>query len=177
MSGIIQVLNNFSLPQGTIINAFFYLISGLTCVLAFLVVASRNVFHSVICFALCLIGVAGIYLYLDAEFLAMAQILIYVGAIATLFVFAVMLTEKVKRSPVRNRYILIPAAVSLVFLLLLVNIINKVPWKVGAANTSPLSLTQLGKLLMSTYDLPFEVISAIILVALVGVVVIGRTKK
>jgi len=163
--------------QGTIIKSVFYLLSGLTCVFAFLVVASRNVFHSVISFALCLIGVAGIYLYLDAEFLAMAQILIYVGAIATLFVFAVMLTEKVKMPPERNRYILISAVVSLAFLMLLVNIIKKAPWKVSAALQLPLSLTQLGKLLMSTYVLPFEVVSVILLAALVGVVVVGKAQK
>lgn len=176
-SGIIQTLNSLSLPQGAIVKAVFYLLSGLTCVFAFLVVASRNVFHSVICFALCLIGVAGIYLYLDAEFLAMAQILVYVGAIAALFVFAVMLTGKVKRPAERNFSVLIPSVVSLVFLLILVNIIKEAPWKVNAAVTPPLSLIQLGKLLMSTYALPFEVVSIILLAALVGAVVIGKGKK
>lgn len=165
------------LTQGTVTKAVFYLLSGLTCVFAFWVVVSRNVFHSVICFAFCLIGIAGIYLYLDAEFLAMAQILIYVGAIATLFVFAVMLTEKVKRPPEKNRLFLVPAIIVLAFLLLLVNIIKKSPWKASAGVTAPLSLGQLGKLLMSTYSLPFEVISIILLVALVGAVVIGRAHK
>lgn len=177
LNGIIRLLNNFGLPQALVIETVFYLLAGLTCVFAFLVVASRNVFHSVIYFSLCLIGVAGIYLYLDAEFLAMAQILIYVGAIATLFVFAIMLTEKVKRPPEGKRYILVSGTVSLTFLLVLVNIIKKNPWKAGMGPEAPLSLAGLGELLMSTYALPFEVISVVILIALVGAVVIGKVKK
>lgn len=167
------------MPQGFIINATFYSIAGLTCLFALLVVISRNVFHSAIFLALTLIGVAGVYLYLDAEFLAVIQVLIYVGAIITLFIFAIMLTAKIQDLAIRqtNQQALISATVAVAILFLFINIIKLNPWKISLSKSEPLSLAQLGEYLMSDYALPFEVISLILLAALVGAIVIGRVNK
>lgn len=179
MSGLIQLLNNFGLPQEFIIKATFYSLASLTCLFALFVVTSRNVFHSAIFLALTLIGVAGVYLYLDAEFLAVIQVLIYVGAIITLFIFAIMLTSKIQDLAIRqtNQQVVISAMVALAMLFLFINIIKMNAWKITFLRPGPLSLIQLGKSLMSTYALPFEVISLILLAALVGAIVIGKVKK
>ncbi len=183
MSGLIQTLNNilhaFGLPQEFIISASFYLIAALTVVFAFLVVTSKNIFHSAVFLALTLIGVAAVYLFLDAEFVAVVQILIYVGAVVTLFIFAIMLTTKISDKSIRqtNHQVLASCLVVLGLFFLLINIISSNPWRDGAETIKPLGLDQLGKSLMSTYLLPFEVISLILLAALVGAIVIGKVKR
>ncbi|MFI5206092.1 MAG: NADH-quinone oxidoreductase subunit J, partial [Candidatus Paceibacterales bacterium] len=93
----------------------FYLASGFTCVFALLTVTSRNVFHSAIYLSMALLSIAGIYFYLDAQFLGVIQILIYVGAIITLFIFAIMLTAKIDDVSIKqfNDQVVISAIVAL----------------------------------------------------------------
>jgi len=124
--------------------------------------------------------IAGIYLFLNAEFLAAVQVLIYVGAIVTLFLFAIMLTAKIGDRSIRqtNRQVLVSMAVSAAILSLFAYIIIGSPWKKAAADgTSHPGIGELGKALMSVYALPFEAISLILLAALVGAIVIGKAGK
>src|SRR3989338_1014682 len=102
LNGLIQLLNNVGIPQNIAISATFYPIACLTLLSALLVGTSRNIFHSAIYLALTLIGVASVYLYLDAEFLAIIQVLIYVGAIVTLFIFTIMLTVDIDTGSIRG---------------------------------------------------------------------------
>lgn len=178
-SGLIQQLSNSGLPQETIARAVFYLIAGLTVFFSFRIVVSRNIFHSAIFLAMALIGIASIYLYLDAEFLAIAQILIYVGAVVTLFLFTIMLTANIQDRAIKqnNRLVLVSAVSGTVFLLFLVKIIKGSFGQVGNPATGALNIPQLGRSLMTTYILPFELISLILLVVLVGAIVIGKTDK
>ena len=179
MSGLIQQLNNIAVGQEFIVKAVFYLIAGLTIFFSFRIVISSNVFHSAIFLALALIGIACIYLYLDAEFLAVIQILIYVGAIVTLFIFAIMLTARIQDRTIRqtNQQVLASIVVTSIFLCLFITLIRTMPWHAIVPKTEALSLAQLGRSLMTTYVLPFEVISLILLAALVGAIVIGKVKK
>lgn len=178
MSGIIQLLNNLGFPQDIILSWTFYGIAGLTCLCALFVVVSRNVFHSALFLAATLIGIACVYLYLNAEFLAIVQILIYVGAIVTLFIFVIMLTADIHLKPIQgiNQHALLSAVVSLMVLAILIKIINVNPW-LSLPAVSHVSLAQLGKSIMTDYVLPFEVISLVSLAALIGAIVIGRTEK
>ena len=73
----------------------FWILAIVTMVSGFMVVSLRNIFHCALALILCLSGVAGIFILLNAEFLAVAQILIYVGAVSILMVFAIMLTTDV----------------------------------------------------------------------------------
>lgn len=185
MNGPIQPLNdlltNYGIYQDFIIKAIFYSAAGLSCAFALLVVTARNVFHSAIFLALTLIGVACTYLFLDAEFLAIIQILIYVGAIVTLFIFAIMLTSKIQDKSIKqtNSQVVISVIVALGLLFSFIAIISKNPWAAYAekAQKQNLDLATLGRHLMSTYALPFELISLILLAALVGAIVIGKVKE
>lgn len=180
LNGIIHQLNNCGLLLLTTAQAIFYILAGLAILFAFMVVSCRNIFHSAIYLALTLIAVAGIYLYLGAEFIAVAQVLIYVGAIVTLFIFAVMLTSRVETIAVAEKHyhVLIAGLVSLAFLFLLFNLAGRGEWVVSAGEGAAVfNLNHLGRELMTTYALPFEVLSMIILAALVGAVVIGKAKK
>lgn len=179
VSGLIQLLNNFGLSQDLVIKATFYPIACGTLLFALLVVMSRNIFHSAIYLALTLIGIACVYLYLDAEFLAIVQVLIYVGAIVTLFIFTIMLTAHNGIGSIREtiKRMWIPALASLAMFIILIKVMANAARHAALPQTPSFTLPQLGKFLMSKYVLPFEVISLISLAALVGAIVIGRQEK
>ena len=179
MSGLIQLLSSHGISHDFIIKATFYFVAGLTLLFALLVVLSRNIFHVAIYLAMALIGIACVYLYLDAEFLAVVQVLIYVGAIMTLFIFTVMLTADIDTGSVRGMIgrVSVAALVSLATFFILTNVITMTTWNAVAPAQAPVGLAQLGKSLMSQYALPFEVISLISLAALVGAIVIGKAEK
>ena len=179
MNGLIQLLSSHGISHDFIIKASFYFIAALTLVFALLVVLSRHIFHAAVYLAVVLIGIAGVYLYLDAEFLAVVQVLIYVGAIVTLFIFTVMLTADTDAGTFGGtlRRISAGALVSLAIFFILVRVINMVTiWKTAVAGAS-VNLSQLGKSLMTQYALPFEVISLISLAAMIGAIVIGKAEK
>ncbi len=180
LTGLIQQLNNYGLPQETVVRAAFYIIAGLTVIFAVRIVTSRNIFHSAIFLALALIGVAGVYLFLDAEFLAVAQVLIYVGAVVTLFLFAIMLTANIQGRAIRqaNGQIFISVISASAFIFLIVKIIKNTHWQAASpGGAQGLGIEQLGRSLMTTYVLPFETISVILIAVLVGAIVIGKTEK
>lgn len=179
LSGLIQLLNNSGISQGMAINITFYPIAGLTLIFALLVVLSRNIFHSALYLAFTLIGIACVYLYLDAEFLAIVQILIYVGAIVILFIFTIMLTADINTTMPGGmiKRMLISALAAIAILFILIKVIAKTTWQPGSPPASFISLPELGRSLMSKYVLPFEVISLISLAALVGAIVIGKVRK
>ena len=179
MNGLIQLLSNTGLSQDIALKAIFYPVACATLLFALLVVTSRSIFHSAIYLALALIGIACVYLYLDAEFMAIVQILIYVGAIVTLFIFTIMLTAHNGNDSIREaiRRIWVPALASLAILFVLIKVTVKAAWHTVPQKAAPFNMPQLGKSLMSKYALPFEVISLISLAALVGAIVIGKGHK
>ena len=142
------------------------------------VVTLRNLFRAALSLGLVLTGVAGLFLVLEAEFLAFVQILVYVGAILTLIVFAIMLTAKLhtpmEGSVSRQR---VPAAiVSLGLFILLSFITQSIVWP-HVPFGEAISLAALGQQLITTLVLPFEVISLVFVAAIVGAVAIAAERK
>jgi NADH:ubiquinone oxidoreductase subunit 6 (subunit J) len=141
------------------------------------VVTLRNLFHCALCLAAALIGIAAVYVALQAEFLAGIQILLYVGGVITLVIFAIMLTEHLAGKTVRqNNSQSLPAIAGLAgFAALIVSLILKTPWPVTeTALKAKVSVMGLGQALMGTYVFPFEVISIVLIAALIGTVVIAK---
>lgn len=151
----------------------FYLLSAFIIIFSFLAVSLKNILHSVLCLALALIGVAGIYILLNAEFLAAMQILIYVGAVVTLILFAIMLTHRLQDRSIRQTNALRFASSVICGLLLVVLALAISNSKFITHKES----LQLGASLLTTYLLPFEVISLILLAALVGAIVIAKGER
>ena len=152
-----------------------YVVFAFTLAAGILAVTIRNIFHAALGLAFTLIGVAGIYFILHAEFLAAVQILLYVGAILTLIIFAFMLTSRMgdESIPTSNRWRL-PVLIGILFLLLfLVRLIGKTPWHLKDSLTS-INAIELGTQLMGPYVLPFELISVVLVAALIGAIVISR---
>lgn len=161
-------------------NALIFYIMGIVAIVsAFRVVTSKNVFHSALFLVLTLFSVAGIYLLLGAEFLAGVQVLIYVGAITILMIFAIMLTHQIYNPSIRqvNEQVLPASAVVLVFFVLSVVALIKTSWPAVDSEMPQDNIVHIGQLLMSDYVIPFEVVSVVLLVALIGSIVISRQEK
>jgi len=120
-----------------------------------------------------------LYVLLEAGFLAAVQILVYVGAISILIIFAIMLTRRLMAKDLvqRNAQWGISALVSVLLFVLLCFVLLRVNWPVVEAEVSRESISILGQKLMSTYALPFEVASVLLLVALVGSIIIARERE
>ncbi|MGQ9687684.1 MAG: NADH-quinone oxidoreductase subunit J family protein [Desulfobaccales bacterium] len=164
--------------QGVATGAFL-LVGGMTILGALIAVGARNIFHNVLGLALSLIGVAGLFLYLNSPFVALMEILIYVGAICIAICFAVMLSEPMyRRSPPRSFLkslgALLGAGAVLAFLVLLT---RKTQWLPAAERSKDWSITTIGHYLLTNYVLIFEVISLLLLVAMLGAIVTARNGR
>jgi NADH-quinone oxidoreductase subunit J len=156
----------------------FIILSIITLGAALAVVTSKNLFHSALFLILSFVGVAGLYILLEAGFLAAVQILVYVGAISILIIFAIMLTRRLMAKDLvqRNAQWGISSLVALLLFVVLGFVLLRVNWPVVEATVPQESISILGQELMSTYALPFEVASVLLLVALVGSIIIAREK-
>jgi len=153
---------------------FIYLVLLLSLAAALGVVLLPNIFHAALCLAGTLLGVAALYLALGADFIAVIQILLYVGAVMTLVIFAIMLTRRIasEEVPARNKQSL-PAFLSLCgFVALLIPLV----WKISppAEKWARVDALALGKALLGVYVFPFEVVSIVLIAALIGAVTIAR---
>jgi len=153
--------------------------SLVTLAAAVAVVTNKNILHSAFFLVLAFVGVASIYVLLEAPFIAVVQVLVYIGAIAILIVFAIMLTRRLMSSEMeqRNQQWVWAALGSLVLFGVLGWIVYSASWPVidGAAPQEPIAL--LGQELLSTYVVPFEIASVLLLAALVGSILIGRERE
>lgn len=172
----------------TIQQLIFIFISAFTLLAGFIVVTDRNLFRAAIALMASFLGVAGLYVMLEAGFLAMAQLLVYIGAISILIIFAIMMTRRLMQtseSPFNGQWVWgVLAAVLTGFILIWV-IIQAWPDSsypgpaVVADETLRNSVVDLGRILVDPNALviPFEVASALLLAALVGSIVIARPEK
>ncbi|MCZ6774853.1 MAG: NADH-quinone oxidoreductase subunit J [Ignavibacteria bacterium] len=158
-------------------DVVFYVFAFITVVSAFIVVFSRNIIYAAFSLLFTFFGVAGLYVLLNADFLAVTQILIYVGGILVLLLFGVMLTSNVINVDIKTGTIqTVPALVLVAIVAGSLSGLFYSTWKdVSAPETSVVTTTPaLGKMLMTTYLLPFEIASVVLLVALIGATFIAR---
>ena len=142
------------------------------------VVLARNLFHSVLWLALALVGTAGLFLLLRAEFLAAVQVLLYAGGVVTIVVFAIMLTERLVGSSVRqtNRGIVAGAvAAAAVFAGLAATILRAM--SPAPAPAPALTTAALGRAVLTEWVLAFEVLGLLLLAALLGALYLARTEE
>jgi NADH-quinone oxidoreductase subunit J len=157
-------------------DLIFYLFSALTLISALIVVTNKNIVHSAFFLLFTFFGVAGLYVLLAADFIAIVQLIVYVGGILILLLFGVMLTNKITNVEIRTENINIISAVIGVGIfsgILLAAIINA-PWKINTPE-NPIPTTKiLGTLLMQEYLLIFELLGIVLLIALIGAASIAR---
>jgi NADH-quinone oxidoreductase subunit J len=167
-------------------SAFFYLFAGVTVASAFMVIASRNPVHSVLFLILAFCSAAGLFLLMGAEFLAMILVVVYVGAVAVLFLFVVMMLD-VDFAQLRQgflQYLPIGALVGLIVLAELVLVVGGWATSVEApklaASPLPEGVTNaeaLGLVLYTDYVMFFQIAGLILLVAMIGAIVLTLRHK
>ncbi len=166
------------IPIPTVQQAVFGAVALMTAVAGLIVVVHRNLFHCALALIATLFGVAGVYILLEAEFLAVTQVLVYVGAIATLITFAIMLTRGIMfgATAANNNSSFIVASVALLLFLMLAGIVDRVPWLTGdlALTADETMIADLGWEFVTTYGLALELIGLLLLIALVGAVMLAR---
>lgn len=153
----------------------FYLLGGLAAVCALTVAFSRNILHSAFALMGTLAGVAGLFFMLGADFVGVVQLLVYVGGILVLILFAVLLTREITDIKISNLSVSLLGGVpaGILILGLLVRILVDAPFKSAHSAVAP-TVSRIGDALLREYLLPFEVASVILLMALVGAMVIAR---
>ena len=154
----------------------FWLVAVFTIVSASFVVLNNQLLYSAIALLFSLFGVAGLYIFLWADFIAGIQLLVYIGGINVLIIFGIMLTNKISsvRLSQTNVQQGVGAVVALWFLILISLVISKTPWLQIEALEPAETVSVIGTLLLSKYLLPFEAISLLLLGALIGAALLSR---
>jgi NADH:ubiquinone oxidoreductase subunit 6 (subunit J) len=152
---------------------------GLAAVLlasAFAVVLSKNLFHSVLYLALSLTATAGIFLSLDAEFLAAVQLLLYAGGVVTIVVFAIVVTERLvgDRITQTSRQLLNGFVVAGALLAAVLLFVRSVPLPTSRPAMTGDLTRAIGQLLLTRYVLPFELLAVLFVAALLGAIYFAR---
>ena len=166
----------------SVLLILFCVLAAITLSTAFLTVFSRNPIHSAIYLVICFFSVAGHYLLLNAQFLAIVHIIVYSGAIMILFLFTIMLMNLNKENEVHKpRIPRLGAIVSfcLVCLILIAIFVNSKPIAGDyiATGEDYQSIKVLGKILLNEYMVPFEFASILLLVAMIGTVLLSKKEK
>jgi len=154
----------------------FYILATIAVISAILVVSLRNLVHCVISLGLFLLTIAGLYITLLAEFIALVQILLYVGAIIVLFLFLIMLTYRLTDKTITqtNEQKGISFILAGLLLFLLITVLNHTSWNVTDTPEIANATSKIGNLLLTTYVFPFELISIVLLASLIGAIVIAK---
>ena len=158
----------------------FYFFAFVAVVSGAIVVFSRNIIYSAFSLLFTFFGVAGMYVLLNADFLAVTQLLIYVGGILVLLLFGVMLTNKVVSVEIKTGSMQVFPALIITAIIggALAAVFYITDWKTVRDFPDMNTTTyKLGEMFMTTYLLPFEVASIVLLVALIGAAMIARRDK
>ena len=160
----------------------FCVLSVITIATAFLTIYSRNPIHSAIYLVICFFSIAGHYLLLNSQFLAIVHVIVYSGAIMILFLFTIMLMNLNKENEVyKPRFTRLGAIVvfCLMCLVLIAILINSKPIVGEYVTTGEdyQSIKVLGKVLLNEYMVPFEFASILLLVAMIGAVLLSKKEK
>ena len=159
----------------------FYILAAFTLATAFLTIYSKNPIHSAIYLVLCMVSIMGHYLLLNAQFLAIVQLIVYAGAIMVLMLFTIMLMNLNKEDEVHKPRITRLGAI-VVFILttiILVTIFISSKTTVGYDSSGEdfQSIKKLGTVLLNEYMVPFEYVSILLLVAMIGTVLLTKKEK
>ncbi|MBC7827380.1 MAG: NADH-quinone oxidoreductase subunit J [Chitinophagaceae bacterium] len=164
-------------------SVIFYVISGFILATALLAVTTKKIFRSAIWLLFSLIGVAGLYFWMQMEFIAAVQIIVYVGGIVVLIIFSIFLTqqsgnEMQKPSGIRTIFSILAVCIGFTLTYLLIR-----PYIFTPSSNTPMevSVKNIGSQMLSTtehgYVLPFEVVSILLLAAMIGCIVIAMKIK
>ena len=163
-------------PAG-LTDALFYVLAALTVAGAAGVALSRNILYSAVGLLMALLGVGSLYVFLAADFVAVTQLLIYIGGVLVLILFAVMLTNRITEVNVSNSSLGLFGGVLLAVSVapVLLAVATLTPWRAQMVVPAAAPTTEaIGNAFLTTWLLPFEVASLVLLATLIGAIVIAR---
>jgi NADH-quinone oxidoreductase subunit J len=170
------------IPPILVAQGVFWLMVALTLAGAVLAVIPLKIVHNVLGLALAMFGVSGIYLFLGSQFVAMMQLLIYVGAICVTYIFAIMLSPPMELESPRPSLLKMTTAliVSVITFIAVIQMILNAQWAPLAAPARDWSTKTVGQALLTRYFLVFELISLLLAIAIIGAILIaglGRKRE
>ncbi len=166
-------MDTFSSVTPALAQAAFWITVGFTVSGAAIAVFPRNILYNVLGLALALSGIAGFYLFLGSFFIALMQLLIYVGAVCIAIVFAIMLSRPLHLETPKRAVpkVALALASSAVFFVAAASVALRTEWVPASERTTAWSVETIGHMLLTKYELVFEVISLVLLVAIIGAIV------
>jgi NADH-quinone oxidoreductase subunit J len=170
----------FARKERPAVGFVFYLISALTVAGALAAVLLKNLVHCALALTVAFLGLALLFLRLDAQFAGFAEILVYVGAVAILVVFAILLTRgsELPKEGVFSKTWLIGLAISAgVFAVLAWAVLQAAPWLPQGVATPAVTVKDIGNALMSRYVLPLEILAVLLTAAMLGAVIVAMHEK
>ena len=178
----LEVARGASLPGDlelgpfTLRDLLFYLFAGLTVVGACATAFSKHIVYSAVGLLAALAGTGAIYVFLSADFLAVAQLLVYIGGVLVLILFAVMLTNRITEVSVSNVSLGLPGGVALLIATapVLAFVALATPWPTRTPDPLAPTTRAIGNAFLTQWLLPFELASLVLLATLIGAVIIAR---
>ncbi len=166
-------------PSSHIESILFYLFAGMSLASAIGVVVSRNIVRTAVCLLFTLIGVAGLYFLLAAEFLAAVQLVVYAGGTLILIIFGVMLTSKspFSRFEPKTGEVVIAIVVGIVLMFALVLGIANTTFATHSTAPGEYPVARLGQVLLGDYLVPFEIVSVLLLVVMIGAAYLAKGRR
>jgi NADH-quinone oxidoreductase subunit J len=167
------------MPHGDFHPVLFVIVAVWVLVCGIGVVAFRNIVHSAMAMVSCFLGVAAVFVLLNAGLLAIIQILVYVGAISVVVLFAIMLTEQhhAKLGFFFNRQAVfaLPLTVAAAVVITVILVTSKMP--LNGSQSHNVSLAGIASGLFNQYVFPFELVSFVLLAAMIGAIVLARKEE
>jgi len=160
------------------LEAAFWILAVIGVVAALAVVSLRNVFRAALSLVVCFLTVAGIYITLSADFLAVAQVLIYVGAIAVLIILAIMLTREVHHGSPSGKLRIPALVIAILFLGVVSFAMISTQWQVSTVSPLEPTTSALAGMLFGEggFILAVEIVGILLLAAILGAIVLVREK-
>jgi NADH:ubiquinone oxidoreductase subunit 6 (subunit J) len=157
----------------------FAILAVITLGSAFMVVLSQNLMRSALWLILAFFGIAGFFVLLQADFLAVTQVLVYIGAISTLIIFAIMLSRRLMDpdEPRFNEQWGLVGGFGALLFIGLAAVVTRVAWPVAPGLPPADAIERLGINFVTAYAVPFEVASVLLVVALIGAIIIARDRE
>ncbi len=160
--------------DSTAVVVAFYVIAATTVGCALMVAIVRDLVHAVLFLVLTFVGVSGIYIVLAADFVAVAQVLIYAGAISVLLTFAIMLTPGADRRNTETSFQAPALVLAGLVLAVVVFVARDTAWQIAHRGEFSVTAEALGRAFFKPYIVPFEVASVLLVVAMVGAIALTR---
>ncbi len=157
----------------------FILLALITLGAAVGVVITKSLFRSALWLILSFFGIAGLFVLLHAEFLAVVQVLIYIGAISTLIIFAIMLSRGMMdpKQPRFNDQWRPALALVIVLAAVLGGLVTRVAWPIARGEVPADAIRRLGEDFVGPYVIPFELASVLLVAAMIGAIIIARERE